>query len=469
MRITPEQVDAWRVEPTETQALEFKEAKKQFDTLELFSYCVAIANEGGGKLILGISNQPPREVVGTNAFQNPIKITESIFQKLRFRVDVEEVSHPSGRVVVFSIPPRPRGTAYALEGRYLMRSGESLTSMSEDQLRKIFGEGRPDWLQENSLTEVTVGDVSELLDTVAFFKLLDLPYPDTRDGVLDRLLAERMIEKQGEKYAVPRLAGILLAKDINDFPDIKRKAVRVVVYTTKSKAETKLDQSGGKGYAVGFRGLVNFVLAQLPQNEVIKDALRVQTKLVPEIAIREIVANALIHQDFSITGAAVAIEIYSNRIEISNPGSPIVMPDRFIDQYRSRNERLADLMRRMRICEEKGCGIDKTIIATEMFQLPAPSFRDDGMRTQVVLYGPMKVEAMDKDDRIRACYQHCALKYVMSERMTNQSLRKRFGLPEAKSAIASQIIGATIDHKLIRPDEKIGFSKKFARYVPYWA
>jgi predicted HTH transcriptional regulator len=76
---------------------------------------------------------------------------------------------------------------------------------------------------------------------------------------------------------------------------------------------------------------------------------------------------------------------------------------------------------------------------------------------------------MDKADRIRACYQHCALKYVMSERMTNQSLRQRFGLPESKSAIVSQAIAATVEAKLVKLDERVGSSKKYARYVPFWA
>jgi ATP-dependent DNA helicase RecG len=149
---------------------------------------------------------------------------------------------------------------------------------------------------------------------------------------------------------------------------------------------------------------------QLPQNEVIEDALRKEVKLVPEITIRELVANALIHQDFSIGGASMMVEIYSNRLEISNPGEPVVPVERFIDGYQSRNERLADLMRRMGICEEKSSGIDKVIHAVELYQLPAPDFRSVQRRTMVTLFGPKDFEAMDRDDRIRACYQHCVLK-----------------------------------------------------------
>jgi ATP-dependent DNA helicase RecG len=469
MPVSPEQVDIWRALPSETENLEFKEAKNQYDSDKLFAYCVAIANECGGHILLGVSNKLPREIVGTNAFPETTKIAERIFQAVGFRVDVDEVKHPSGRVLVLSVPSRPKGTAYHLEGKYLMRSGESLVPMSEDQLRKIFDEGKPDWLEEHAKTTLSIEEVIQLLDTQTFFDLLKLPYPTDQYGVIDRLTGERLIDRVGETYSIRRLGGLLLAKKITDFPDVARKAPRVVVYGGKGKIVTKLNQTGTVGYAVGFQRLVNFVMSQMPQNEVIKNALRTEIKLVPEIVIRELTANAMIHQDFSIAGASMMIDIYSNRIDISNPGKPVVPADRFIDGYRSRNERLADFMRRMRICEEKGSGIDKVVHAAEVYQLPAPSFLSDEIRTYVTIYGPMKIGAMDKVDRIRACYQHCALKYVMSERMTNQSLRQRFALAESKSAIASQTISATVDAGFVKLDERVGSSKKYARYVPFWA
>jgi predicted HTH transcriptional regulator len=208
---------------------------------------------------------------------------------------------------------------------------------------------------------------------------------------------------------------------------------------------------------------------QLPQNEVIEDALRKAVKLVPEVVVRELTANALIHQDCQISGASVMIEIYGNRVEFSNPGEPIVPVERFIDGYQSRNERLADLMRRFGICEEKSSGIDRVIQVAELYQLPAPDFRVTHRRTVVTVYGPKPFEEMDRNDRVRACYQHAALKWVMSEKMTNQSLRERFRLGESKAAIASQIIAATIEAGLIKPDETVGASRKFARYLPFWA
>jgi ATP-dependent DNA helicase RecG len=469
MRTTPEQINIWRQATTETQRLEFKEAKTQFDNRKLYKYCIALANEGGGQLLLGISDQSPRPVVGTAAFNNPANMAEKIFTAVGFRVDIEEVLHPDGRVLVFHIPSRPRGTAYHLDGAYLMRSGTSLIPMSEDRLRRIFAEGAPDWLEQVSRENLSPLDIVELLDTQTFFELLDLPYPSDRKGVLARLIQERLIHPTPDGYSIRRLGALLLAKRLDDFPDISSKRPRVIVYAGTSKLETKLDQTGGKGYAVGFQGLVKFVVEQLPQNEVIEDALRKEVKLVPEITIRELAANALIHQDFTLTGMSVNIEIYSNRVEISNPGEPLVPVDRFIDGYQSRNERLADLMRRFAICEEKSSGIDRVIQAVENYQLPAPKFHPGFRRTEVILYGHQPFEKMDREARIRACYQHCALQYVLRRQMTNQSLRERFRLPERRSAVISQIITATIEAGLIKADEKVGKSKKYARYLPVWA
>jgi ATP-dependent DNA helicase RecG len=469
MPIAPEQVDIWRSMPYETENLEFKEAKNQYDSNKLFGYCVAIANEGGGRLILGVENEPPRNVVGTAAFPEPTKISERIFQTLRFRVDVDEVQHSGHRVVVFSIPSRPYGTAYHLEGKYLMRSGECLVPMSEDRLRKIFDEGKPDWLEECSRDDISIDETIRLLDAQKFFGLLNLPYPSDQFGVIDRLESERLIHRNGDRISIKRIGALLLAKKLDEFPELSRKAARVIVYSGKSKLSTKLDQPGSKGYAVGFQGLVDFVMSQIPQNEVIKSAIRAESTLVPDVVIRELVANALIHQDFSMSGTSMIVEIYSNRIDISNPGKPIVPESRFIDTFQSRNEKLAQMMRHLHICEEKGSGIKKVVHFAEVFQLPAPSFVADQFKTQVTIFGPMKIQSMDRADRVRACYQHCALKYVMSERMTNQSLRARFGLPESKSTIASQAIANTVEEKLIRLDEKVGNSRKYARYVPFWA
>jgi ATP-dependent DNA helicase RecG len=311
--------------------------------------------------------------------------------------------------------------------------------------------------------------VVQLLDIQTFFDLMRLPYPTDQTGVIDRLLEERLIERSAAGFNILHIGAVLLAKNLRQFPDISRKAARVIVYAGESKMKTISDLTGEKGYAVGFTGLVQYVMGKLPQNEVIEDAIRKEVKLVPEVVIRELLANALIHQDFNITGTSPIVEIFSNRVEISNPGEPIVPVERFIDGYQSRNERLADLMRRFGVCEEKSSGIDRVIEAAEFMQLPAPEFLTGPQRTIVVIHGPRSFRDMNGGDRVRACYQHCVLQYVLRKQMTNQSLRERFGLPEGNSNTISQIITATMEQGLVKVDPNAPDSRRYARYIPVWA
>ncbi len=467
---TLETLNRWLANAPEDEHLEFKEAKQQYDITKLLRYCVALANEGGGHLVLGVSDKRPRRVVGTQAFQNRGEITARILEALRMRVDVQELEHPDGRVLVFAVPPRPAGTPLHHEGAYLMRAGEELVPMSPDQLKRIFAEGGPDWFDRPARWGAGPDDVVALLDTQSFFDLIQLPYPTSRDGVLERLAQERLIERKPDGWNITNLAAILLAKRLDAFsPELARKAARVVIYEGANKLVTRYDEPEHQGYAVGFEKLVDFVHSSAPRNHFVEQALRDEVKMFPRQAIRELVANALVHQSFDATGQSVMIEMYADRLEVSNPGLPPIKVERFIDEFRSRNERLAELLRRMRVCEEKGSGIDKVVHLAEVFQLPAPDFRTSETRTTAVLFAHQDFAEMSKPDRIRACYQHCALKYVSNERMSNQSLRERFRLPESKAATASQVIGATKDAGLIKTDESDTTSTRYARYLPFWA
>jgi ATP-dependent DNA helicase RecG len=126
-------------------------------------------------------------------------------------------------------------------------------------------------------------------------------------------------------------------------------------------------------------------------------------------------------------------------------------------------------MRRLGICEEKGSGVDKVIQAAEVFQLPAPDFRVGERRTSVVLFGHKDFEDMDRNDRIRATYQHCCLRYVMNEKMTNQSLRERFRLSEKKTESASRVIRETVEAGKIKLSDPEQTSLRYRSYVPFWA
>ncbi|HKO41669.1 MAG TPA: ATP-binding protein [Pyrinomonadaceae bacterium] len=440
MPTTLEQLTYWINAPRETEHLEFKEAKTQYDNTKLFRHCVALANEGGGKLILGITDAVPRTVIGTSAFRPAHGIQSRIFDKLGFRVEVEEFSHANGRVLIFHIPGRPHGTAYELDGAYWMRSTSGTVPMSEDQLRHIFDEGKPDWFSRPAAENCSDAEVIQLIDTQSYFDLVELPYPENRAGVLERLQQEDLIAPVGSQFVITNLGAILFAKRLDQFPDLKRKAPRFIVYEGTDKLKVRLDRVGNKGYAVGFSGLIDFISNQIPSNEFMGKAYRVEMKMFPNVAVRELVANALIHQDFTDTRSFITVELYTDRLEISNPGKPAISTERFIDGLQSRNEKLADLMRRIGVCEERGSGVDRVVTLAEFWQLPAPDFYADEQRTAAILFAHRAFNELDGKDRVRACYQHCVLSWSRKQKMTNQTLRERFKLPINKSETVSRIM-----------------------------
>jgi len=278
MTTTLEQLEKWLNAPREIEGLEFKEAKNQYDNTKLLKYCVAISNENGGKLILGVSDVPPRQVVGTRAFNDPQGIQRKILSALGFMVRVEDIEHPKGRVVVFHIPSRDRGTARHLDGAYWTRSGEDLVPMPPERLREIFDEGQPDWLMRFAREQCSPSDVVRLLDTEAYHRLLNFPYP-ARNAVLKRFENEKLIATQGDRYAITNLGAVLFAKRLDEFDGLARKAPRVIVYEGSNKLRpSRVFQPGTKGYAIGFEGLINFINKQIPTNEIVGKVFRDEVK-----------------------------------------------------------------------------------------------------------------------------------------------------------------------------------------------
>ncbi len=257
--ITLEILQRWLNTPVETERLEFKEAKNQYDRESLMKYCVALANEGGGYLALGVSDQCPRNVVGTNAYSsadnlNDIKLR--ITQEAGLSVESTELLHANGRVLVFTVPARGIGQALSYKGVHWMRSGESTVPMTQNKLRAIFAEGQPDWLAQIAKTNVSPDEVIGLLDTQAYFDLLKIPYPTNRDAVLERLVGEGLIKHSGYGWLITNLAAIMLAKQLDDFsPALARKASRFVIYEGNNKLQTRSEIIDTKGYVPTFEGL----------------------------------------------------------------------------------------------------------------------------------------------------------------------------------------------------------------------
>jgi ATP-dependent DNA helicase RecG len=197
--------------------------RDQYDTIKLCEYCVALANEGGGHLILGIADQMPRPVIGTAAFKDTNDIASTLLEWLSFRVDVEVIDHPDGRVLIFVVPSRQQGSAYHYHGKYLMRAGGSLVPMSEDRLRAIFAETKTDPLEEFEVSGISGEEAVELLDIASFFELMRLPFPSSQEAVIERLRNERLIDVYDGKVSIRRVAALLLGKRLEAFPAIRRR------------------------------------------------------------------------------------------------------------------------------------------------------------------------------------------------------------------------------------------------------
>ncbi|WP_310599663.1 ATP-binding protein [Desulfobulbus sp.] len=468
--------------PQETEWVEFKHNNTEPD--EIGEYLSALANAAAltGKvyayLVWGVQNDT-HAIVGT-AF-NPVTakvgnealeswLLRLLSPKINFRFFAFQVGDKP--VVLLEIgaafrhPVQFKNTEFIRIGSYKKKLKDF--PEKERELWRVF-DSIP-FEKEIAAENVTAEDVLRSLDYPAYFDLLSLPLPEGRDGVLAALAADDMIVRgKGGKWSITNLGAVLFAKRLADFRTLKRKAVRVVLYKGESRVETVREQEGSKGYATGFEGLIGFVANLLPSNEVIGQALRKQVPMFPELAIRELVANSIIHQDFHSTGTAPMVEIFASRMEITNPGLPLVQTDRFLDSPpKSRNEGLASFMRRIGICEERGSGVDKVVFQTEFYQLPAPLFETVDEHTRAVLFAHRELKEMDKADRVRACYLHACLRYVQRDYMTNTTLRERFGINEKNSAVASRLIKEGIDAGLIVPhDENAG--RKYMKYLPRWA
>ena len=468
--------------PRETEWVEFKvnDANPQ----EIGEYISALSNAAAvnGKafayLVWGVENGTHR-LVGTNFSPAGAKKGNEPLENWLLRLLTPKIHFRFYEFAVEGIPVAMLeiGRAFRHPVRFqsdeYIRIGEVKKPLKEapereQALWRIFDQTPFEDLV--AAERVDADDVLRLLDYPAYFDLLEQPLPTDRDGILKALAGDELIcPCEAGGWNITNLGAVLFAKKLDEFQSVKRKAMRVVQYRGTGRTETIREQRGERGYASGFEGLINYINGLLPANEVIGQALRKTVPMYPELAVRELVANAIIHQDFFVAGAGPMVEIFSDRVEITNPGEPLVDTRRFVDSPpKSRNEALASLMRRFRICEERGSGIDKVVFQIELFQLPAPLFEAPAGFTRAILFAHRPLAGMDKSDRVRACYLHACLSYVMRTPMTNTTIRKRFGITDSNAAMASRILNEAVEAGAIvvkNPEE----GTRSRNYLPYWA
>lgn len=472
-------IDSILVRNRECEWIEFKHnfhSKEEIgERISAISNSAFLCNMPYGYIVFGIDDKT-FQVIGTDLYATRKMVGNEELESwlsthLNPRIDFEIIDNfeyeDIGHVCVFKIPATTNRPVSFLNEEYV-RVGSTTRKLKDFPKKeaKIWKGGQKPLEILIAKEKQTASEVISLLSIETYFDMMNLPLPSDSNGIIDRFLAERIIVRDEIGYSITQLGALLFAKRLTDFDSLRRKQVRVVIYKGKSKVETIREQLFDTGYANGFKNIITWINGQLPSNEEIGQALRTTVIMYPEIAIREIVANMLVHQDFMEQGFPT-IEIYSDRIEISNPGQPIISIERFIDEYSSRNASLADLMRRLGICEELGSGLDKVIAAIELFQLPPLRFQVQETRTTVTLFAYRKYSELDKSERIMACYQHACLKYVTNDKMTNQSLRKRLGISDKNYPMASRIIKDSIIANKIK-EEKPEFGSGHS-YIPYWA
>jgi ATP-dependent DNA helicase RecG len=475
-------IDDLRKLPSETEWVEFKLNHQAPE--KIGEYISALANAASlhqrpeAFLVFGIENKT-HAVKGTTFQPRTEKgkgnedLEPWLQRNLKPNADfqIQELKHPDGRLVIFFIKPASNGPIKIFDKAWI-RIGSSKKDLNAfPEKEAIIWERRISFEERIAKENASEDEILNLLNHDQYFRLTGATRPRDTQGIIEKFLQEDFLLKRKGRLHITNLGAILLAQDITQFPKLKNKAIRIVTYKGINHLDAIKDTTGTRGYAVGFGNIIAYIESQVPEPEVIKEALRVTKSTYPTNTIREFVANALVHQDFSVPGSSPFIEIFSDRIEISNPGRPLIDPDRFIDnEPRSRNEKLTDTLRRMKICEKRGSGVDRAIREIELSQLPAPKIENKNDGVRVSLYSHKELNQLTKEEKCRACYLHSCIKHVVDqEPMKNASLCKRLNIEEKNQSIASRIIKETLEKGLIKPFDLENKSSRYAQYLPFWA
>lgn len=429
----------------------------------------------GGMLVYGVNGDGTLFSLAKNQIDEIVKKLGNIaYHNLSNNIQIQHaVLKYKGENLLFIFIPEEQVKPVHLRGKdtsaSYYRSGGQTLKMSPKQVQMLIAKSMGISFEENIVRDgLTDVDVLRFLDYQAFYRMLDKNVPQSTDTILEKLVGMGYCFKKNGQWSITNLGAILFARSLSDFPTLSGREVIVRKYIGSNNRQLQFEQRGALGYAVGFEGLIDFIMRNTG-TEVIDVARDIVPKY-PRVAIREFVANAMIHQDFAIDGSPITIEIFSNRLVITNPGAPLNNITRLLDlPPRSRNEKLAQSMLLLNLCERRGSGVDRAIEAVEKMLLPPVKFATLDDYTRVCLFPQKPLGKMTKQEKITACYQHACLMWEDNVAITNQSIRNRFGLNKNQSSVASRILADTIEVKLIKAADEESASKKFSAYVPFYA
>lgn len=460
--------------PAELNELDWKSGLSD-KTERLAQHISAFANmKGGGILVYGVHNDGTCFNLEKEETDKIIQTLGNIAQNnLVYSIPIEHsIMEFEGNNLLFVYIPEQVDKPVHLRGKDIYtsyhRSAGQTVKMSRNQVKALIATSQGITFEQQVAKDgLTKNDVLNLLNFRALYRILDKNIPQSADAIIDRMVDYHLCIQEGDTWSITNLGAILFANGLKDFQNMKGHEVVVRKYVGTNNRQQEFEQHGVYGYAVGFEGLIDFIMRST-STELI-DVKREDIPTYPRVAIREFVANALVHQDFGITGMPVTIEIFSNRLSITNAGAPLNDINRLIDlPPQSRNEQLAQMMFNLGICERRGSGIDRAIAAVEKMYLPPVKFTKSEQHTRVFLYPQKSLKEMTKQEKISACYQHACLVYEDGGSINNQSVRERFELSKNDSSIASRIISDTVEAGLIKPADIETASKKYMTYIPFY-
>ena len=372
----------------EDENLEFK-AKSSFSDNELFDYCAALANEGGGFLIFGVNNS--RSVVGTNLFQGTLQTyPNKVLNALSIKIQAEELRHQKGRVIVFQIPSRPKGRAVQSRGnhRYPMRAGESLTEMDQETLRAIFIEIDDDF-SSKIVSDFSMSDLDQdaLEQMRALLKLRNSNFSQKSDEEILRAL--ELLNNNGLNYT----ALILLAKK-NKIDEILPGAE--IIFEWRQE-QNKIGHGFRKEWREPFLKIFNELWKTVSDRNIripFQEGL-IQREIFAfnELAVREAMLNAVTHRDYTIVSQSIMIKADPGNLLVVSPGGflPGITPENVLQRQAWRNRRIAEVFQKLGLVERSGQGMDQIFESTirDGKGLPDLSKSDS---TQVSLRIPARIQ-----------------------------------------------------------------------------
>jgi ATP-dependent DNA helicase RecG len=318
-------------QPNETEWVEFKHNND--DAPLIGEYISALANSAAlfGKksayIVWGVDDDS-HQLIGTTFKPSALKykqqeleswLLQKISPKIDFRFFEFQVGEEDTPIVILEIQPASH-TPVQFEGTEFIRVGSYKKKLRdfperERELWRVFD--RLPFEQQSAAEHVSSENVLKLLDYPAYFDLLNQPLPETRQSILEALSTDQLIEKSPSgDWSITNLGAILFARELSSFRHLERKAVRLILYKGDDRYTTIREIEGKKGYAVGFSGLIDTLKNLLPSNEEIGKAFRREVPMYPELALRELVANTIIHQDFNISGAGPECLKISNKYHL---------------------------------------------------------------------------------------------------------------------------------------------------------